>query len=83
MDVAAIDHQSLRKALDLAGLTPKQLVEALAGDGGGSISLQYACDILSGRRTLKRNPTLRRRIAVAAGVPQHWIESQGPTGEAA
>lgn len=49
-------------------MTPKQLSEAVG------LSLTYVCDITAGRRTLKRNPEMRKRIAAALGVPQHWIE---------
>lgn len=66
--MAAIDHQGLTKAMDLALVTPKQLAEATG------MSLTYVCDITAGRRTLKRNPELRKKIAVALNVPQHWIE---------
>ena len=66
--MAAIDHKGLTKAMDLALVTPKQLAEATG------MSLTYVCDITAGRRTLKRNPELRKKIAVALNVPQHWIE---------
>lgn len=66
--MAAIDHEGLTKAMDLALVTPKQLAEATG------MSLTYVCDITAGRRTLKRNPELRKKIAVALNVPQHWIE---------
>ena len=70
--MAAIDHQGLTKAMDLALVTPKQLAEATG------MSLTYVCDITAGRRTLKRNPELRKKIAVALNVPQHWIEHAEP-----
>ncbi len=56
--------------MDLSEVTPKRL----ATETG--ISLQYACDIVAGRRTLKRNPGLRKRIAKACDVPLHWIETR-------
>lgn len=68
--VTAIDKDLLKKAMDLAGVTPKHLSEECA------ISLQYTCDILSGYRTLKRSPGLRKRIANALNVPVHWIENK-------
>lgn len=68
----AIDHEGLTKAMDLALVTPKQLAEATG------MSLTYVCDITAGRRTLKRNPELRKKIAVALNVPQHWIEHAEP-----
>ena len=71
--MAAIDPYSLTKAMAKAPMTAKQLVEALRQEGQ-PVSLQYVCDITSGRRTLKRNPALRRAIAAALDVPQHWIE---------
>lgn len=67
----------LQQALDGAGMTPKMLREALAKNGV-DISLQYICDLLSGHRTLKRNPTLRKDIAKAIGVPVDWIEVPRP-----
>jgi len=70
--MAAIDHKGLTKAMDLALVTPKQLAEATG------MSLTYVCDITAGRRTLKRNPELRKKIAVALNVPQHWIEHAEP-----
>lgn len=67
--VPAIDHRSLREAMDAKGVTPVQLA-TMTG-----LSLGYVCDLRSGRRKLKRNPAQRRRIAEALGVPMHWIES--------
>ena len=66
--MAAIDPKSLTKAMDMAPMTPKQLAERVG------LSLTYICDITAGRRTLKRNPEMRRKIAQALDVPQHWIE---------
>lgn len=68
MDVAAIDHQLLLKAMDKSRVTPKMLAESTGK------SLTYICDITAGRRTLKRNPELRRAIAAACDVPVFWIE---------
>ena len=45
---------------------------ALAAELG--ISLTYLGDIEKGRRTLKRNPPLRKRIADTLGVPQRMVE---------
>ena len=36
--------------------------------------MQYLCDIEEGRRTLKRNPGLIKRIAEALNVPTSMIE---------
>lgn len=68
MAVPAIDGVLLTKAMDKSGVTRQQLAERL------EISLQYVCDITAGRRTLKRNPELRKRIAQELDVPVHWIE---------
>ena len=38
------------------------------------ISLQYLCDIEEGRRTLKRNPALVKRIAETLNVPMSMVE---------
>lgn len=46
------------------------------------ISMQYVCDIEAGRRTLKRNPGLIKRIAGALNVPTSMIEHRVP-GEVA
>jgi transcriptional regulator with XRE-family HTH domain len=76
--MAAIDHELLTKAMDKSGVTPKRL----ATETG--MSLTYICDILAGRRTLKRNPALRRSIAKACDVPVHWIEHHATSeGDAA
>lgn len=64
----AIDHEALVKAMDKAGVTPRHLATEI------DKSLQYVCDIRAGRRTLKRNPELRKQIALALDVPPHWIE---------
>lgn len=66
--MAAIDKNHLATAMDLSNITAKQLAEA------AGISLTYTCDIIAGRRTLKRNPALRRNLAKAMNVPVHWIE---------
>ncbi len=64
----AIDPEALVKAMDKSGVTPRQLATQVGK------SLQYVCDIRSGRRLLKRNPELRKQIALALDVPPHWIE---------
>ena len=74
--MAAIDHALLAKAMDKSGVTPTRL----ATETGKSLT--YICDILAGRRTLKRNPELRRQIANVCDVPVHWIEHH-TSGEAA
>ena len=55
--------------MDGAGFTAARLAEEVG------ISRTYLADILSGRRTLKRNPDLRHRIAKALDVPYKWIEN--------
>lgn len=66
--MAAIDPEGLLKCMGTAPMTAKQLADKTG------MSLTYICDITAGRRTLKRNPELRKRIAKELGVPQHWIE---------
>lgn len=52
----------------------------LAGRVG--ISPQYLGDIEAGRRTLKRNPGLIKKLAEALNVPMSMIEHRAP-GEVA
>lgn len=66
--MSAIDPTGLSKAMSTAPITAKVLAEK------SGVSLTYMCDIISGRRTLKRNPALRRKLAEVLDVPQHWIE---------
>jgi len=73
--MAKISPQGLERAMATAPMTAKQLAEVTG------LSLTYVCDITAGRRTLKRNPEMRKRIAAALGVPQHWIEHQEHTDE--
>jgi transcriptional regulator with XRE-family HTH domain len=54
--------------METTPMSTKQLADALG------LSLTYVCQIVNGRRTLARNPALRRQIAQALNVPQHWIE---------
>lgn len=68
--MAGIDHESLTKAMQKAGMTPTQL----AGELG--LSLQYVCDIQKGRRKLKRRPDLVKEIAEKLDVPTHWIAAR-------
>lgn len=71
--MASISPEGLARAMDLAPMTPKVLAEKTG------LSLTYVCDITKGRRTLKRNPELRKKIALVLGVPQHWIEHHDST----
>lgn len=73
--MAAIDSDRLRTAMDRAPMTTKQLADAVG------VSLTYMSDITHGRRSLKRNPGLRRQIAVALGCPTDWIEHHTPQPE--
>lgn len=66
----AIDASLLVKAMDKNNVTRRRLADELG------VSIQYVCDITAGRRTLKRNPELRKRIAEVCDVPTHWIEHQ-------
>jgi hypothetical protein len=75
--MSAIDPVGLRKAMELSGTTPTQLAREL------DLSLTYVGDMTSGRRSLKRNPALRSRIAKALNVPIHWIERPSKTEDAA
>lgn len=68
--VAAIDREGLAKAIELGGWEKKQLAKKVG------ISPQYLADILAGRRTLKRNPALRKAMAKELGVPTRWIERE-------
>lgn len=42
------------------------------------ISPQYLSDIEAGRRTLKRNPGLIKRLASALNVPTSMLERRAP-----
>lgn len=60
----------LAKVMDRGNWTPSQLAERV------HISRTYMADILSGRRTLRRNPELRHAMAEALEVPYSWIERE-------
>ena len=77
--VASIDKAGLAKAIEVAGFEGRQ--NQLAADVG--ISPQYLTDIVKGRRTLKRSPALRQKLADALDVPRRWIERPDPTEAAA
>ncbi|MDQ2729106.1 MAG: helix-turn-helix transcriptional regulator [Actinomycetota bacterium] len=68
-----LDKTLLKKAMDKAGVSTKRLSDE------APMSLQYACDLVSGHRNLKRNPALRKRIAEVLDVPVHWIEHHETT----
>lgn len=67
--ITTINAANLSKAMDRTPITATQLAREVG------VSLTYMCDIRAGRRNLFRNPALRRRIAEALNVPQHWIEN--------
>lgn len=73
--MAAIDHKGLAKAIEKCGYEGRQV--QLAAEVG--ISPQYLSDILGGRRKLKRNPELRKKLADALDVPRRWIETSDPS----
>jgi len=64
-----IDPNGLKRAMEMVGITPRQLATAL------DVSLDYVRCIRAGSRRLKRNPVMRHRIADVCGVPIHWIEA--------
>lgn len=68
MSGTELNHRGLVKAMDLAGVSKTRLAEEI------HVSLGYVCDLTTGRRTLRRNPELRRAIATALDVPRAWIE---------
>lgn len=70
VDVAGLDPKALRKVMDMRGMTATQLAQAC------ELNLSYVARMTQGRRLLKRNPALRRRLADALQVPVHWIEHQ-------
>lgn len=63
-----LDPKLLRKAMDMRGMNATQLAQAC------DLNLSYVARMTQGRRLLKRNPALRKRIAEALDVPVHWIE---------
>jgi transcriptional regulator with XRE-family HTH domain len=63
-----INPDALAECMNSAGVSKTQLADRVG------ISIQYVCDIHVGRRTLERNPSLRRQIAAALDVPQSKIE---------
>lgn len=64
----AIDGEAVSILREQGGWT----ATAFAAEIG--ISLTYLGDIEKGRRTLKRNPPLRKLIADTLGVPQRMVE---------
>ena len=68
----AIDGAALRILREKDGYTVARLAETLG------ISPQYLGDIEAGRRTLKRNPGLIKKIAETLNVPTSMIEHRAP-----
>lgn len=67
--MGSIDAKRLAKAMD-GRITPAQLADRTG------LPLNKVCDVLAGRRNLKRSPQLRVALAQAIGVPRDWIEQQ-------
>lgn len=63
-----VNHAALSAIRAKDGMTKKQLAEA------SGISLQYLCDIESGRRGAK--PDVMKRLAAALNVPLSAIEGR-------
>lgn len=66
--MAGIDSEHLQKLMEKDGSNVANLAPRVG------ISRQYLGDILSGRRTLKRNPELIGKLAEALNVPRSMIE---------
>lgn len=65
-----LDPERLRTAMTAVGITPAELARRV------DVSGDYISHLLAGRRRLKRNPVLRRKIADALNVPVDWIEGR-------
>lgn len=72
----AIDGAAVRILREKTGASRSQFASDLG------ISLQYLCDIEDGRRLVKRNPGLIKRIAGLLDVPTYMVE-QRPDDEGA
>lgn len=66
----SIDPQRLTTAMEIAGVNPTELARRVG------VTKDYISHLTAGRRRLKRNPILRRKIADALGVPVDWIEGR-------
>lgn len=71
----SIDGEALRILREKDGYNQSAFAAAVA------ISPQYLGDIESGRRTLKRNPALIKKMADQLNVPMSMLEHRAP-GEA-
>ena len=72
-----INREALRIIREKDGHSLTSLAAAV------EISPQYLGDIEAGRRTLKRNPGLIKRLAEALNVPTSMLESRAPGEDAA
>lgn len=68
----AIDGAALRILREKDGFTATAFAKQVG------ISLTYLGDIETGKRTLKRNPTLIKKLAEALNVPTSMIEHRAP-----
>jgi transcriptional regulator with XRE-family HTH domain len=73
----SIDHVALRILMEKDGMTAAQLAKQVDKD------LSYVCRILSGERTLKRNPGLIKQLAGVLNVPVSMLEHRAPGEEVA
>lgn len=64
----SIDHVALKILREKDGASRTQFAKTVG------ISPQYLCDIEEGRRLLKRNPGLVKRMAETLGVPMYMLE---------
>jgi transcriptional regulator with XRE-family HTH domain len=64
----AIDGAAVRILREKDGSSRTQFASRIG------ISMEYLCDIESGRRTLKRNPGLIKKIAETLNVPTSMVE---------
>lgn len=72
-----IDHEALRVLREKDGYQLKELAAAV------EVSPQYLGDIEAGRRTLKRNPGLIKKLAIALNVPVSMLQKRAPGEEVA
>lgn len=73
----SIDPSRLAAAMSATGVSTAELGRRCG------ISTSYSARIVNGTSRLKRNPALRRKIALALSVPIDWIEARESTGTAA
>lgn len=68
----SIDGSAVKTLRQKDGASRTQFASAIG------ISLTYLCDIEAGRKLLKRNPGLIKRIAETLNVPMSMIEHRVP-----